>query len=102
VTVLINNAGIVTGRPLLESPDHLIELTMKVNAMAHFWTIKAFLPAMIARQHGHIVSIASSAGHAGVPGLGDYCASKYAAVGFNESLRLQLRKDGVKGVHTTS
>ena len=36
--------------------------TMNVNAMAHFWTCKAFLPSMIQRDHGHIVSIASLAG----------------------------------------
>lgn len=44
VSILINNAGIVTGKSLLDAPDGLMELTMKVNAMAHFWTLKAFLP----------------------------------------------------------
>jgi len=55
VAVLVNNAGIVTGKSLLDAPDHMMELTMKVNAMAHFWTIKAFLPGefVLERQRSH-------------------------------------------------
>ena len=56
---------------------------------------------MIERNHGHIVNIASSAGLAGVTGLADYCASKFAAVGFDESLRCELHAQGKAGVHTT-
>lgn len=37
VTMLVNNAGIVTGKKFLDSPDSLIEKTMEVNSMAHFW-----------------------------------------------------------------
>ena len=37
MTILINNAGIVTGKKFLESPDALIEKTVQVNSMAHFW-----------------------------------------------------------------
>ena len=49
---------------------------MAVNSTAHFWTVKACLPAMMEADHGHIVTIASSAGLCGTPGLADYCASK--------------------------
>ncbi|XP_055870969.1 protein dhs-3-like isoform X2 [Biomphalaria glabrata] len=87
VDILVNNAGIVTGKKFLECPDVLIEKTMAVNSNAHFWTTKSFLPSMLSRNHGHIVSIASSAGLFGVSGLCDYSASKFAAVGFDESLR---------------
>ncbi|ESO96613.1 hypothetical protein LOTGIDRAFT_180616 [Lottia gigantea] len=101
VDVLVNNAGIVTGRKFLDCPDSLIQKTMEVNSVAHFWTVKAFLPTMIQRNHGHIVTLASSAGLVGVSGLADYCASKYAAVGFDESIRFELEKLGKDGVHTT-
>jgi len=101
VTILINNAGFVSGRLLLDTPDHLIQRTFDVNILAHFWTTKAFLPKMIENNHGHIVTIASMAGHIGVHKLVDYCSSKYAAVGFDESLRVELEKLGVKGVKTT-
>jgi all-trans-retinol dehydrogenase (NAD+) len=55
---------------------------------------------MIGRNSGHIVNIASAAGLIGVRGLADYCASKFAAFGFNESIRMELRR--IKsGVRTT-
>ncbi|XP_015209198.1 epidermal retinol dehydrogenase 2 isoform X2 [Lepisosteus oculatus] len=101
VSILINNAGIVTGKKFIESPDNLIVKTMEVNTMAHFWTYKAFLPAMIASNHGHLVSIASSAGMIGVNGLADYCASKFAAVGFAESVALELEAKKKNGIKTT-
>ena len=93
--------GVVTGKKFNECPDHLMELSMRVNAEAHFWTTQAVLPKMIEKNEGHIVSIASSAGICGVPGLADYCASKHAAVGFDESIRLELRSQGKTGVKTT-
>lgn len=63
--------------------------------------MKAFLPDMMERNHGHIVNIASSAGLVGVTGLADYCASKFAAVGFDESLRFELEYLKKDGIHTT-
>lgn len=66
-----------------------------------FQTVKAFLPKMIQRDHGHIVTIASMAGHTGVSKLVDYCSSKFAAVGFDEALRIELEAQGIKGVKTT-
>ncbi|XP_067108928.1 short chain dehydrogenase/reductase family 16C, member 5a [Osmerus mordax] len=101
VSILINNAGIVTGKKFMDAPDSLIEKTVQVNTMAHFWTYKAFLPAMVANNHGHLVSVASSAGLIGVNGLADYCASKFAAVGFAESVALELLATGKDGVKTT-
>ncbi|XP_055997346.1 epidermal retinol dehydrogenase 2-like [Ostrea edulis] len=101
VDILINNAGIVTGKKFLDCSDHMIQKTFEVNTIAHFWTCKAFLPGMMERNHGHVVNIASSAGLIGVNGLADYCASKFGAVGFDESLRLELSMQGKTGVHTT-
>ena len=56
---------------------------------------------MLERNHGHVVSIASSAGLAGIAGLTDYCSSKFAAVGFNESLQMELSLLKKTGVITT-
>jgi all-trans-retinol dehydrogenase (NAD+) len=92
VSVLINNAGVVSGSPLLETPDEKIVKSMAVNALAPFWTCKAFLPAMLERNSGHIVNIASAAGIIGVTGLADYSASKFAIFGFDESIRMELRR----------
>jgi all-trans-retinol dehydrogenase (NAD+) len=101
IDILVNNAGIVSGHKILACPDALMQKTMDVNVNAHFWTVKSFLPAMISRNRGHIVTIASAAGLSGVNGLVDYCASKYAAVGFDEALRMELSVLGKDGVHTT-
>jgi all-trans-retinol dehydrogenase (NAD+) len=92
VDILINNAGVVTGKTLLEAKPEEIELTFDVNVLALFWTTRAFLPAMLARNSGHVVTIASAAGIVGISKMTDYCASKHAAVGFDESLRLELRR----------
>lgn len=100
VDILVNNAGVVSGRPFLELPDEAIERTFQVNTLALFWTAKAFLPGMIARNSGHVVTIASASGLVGVPRLVDYAASKHAAVGFDESLRMEMR-DTAPGVKTT-
>ncbi|KAF2367037.1 Short-chain dehydrogenase/reductase SDR [Trinorchestia longiramus] len=90
VDILVNNAGIVTGRNFLESPDEHVERTFAVNVLSHFWTAKAFLPAMLDSNSGHVVTVASVAGKIGVNKLIDYCSSKFAAVGFDESLRAEL------------
>ena len=94
VHILINNAGIVSGKTLLENSDKMIQKTLEINTLAHAYTVRAFLPAMLAKNEGHVVTIASAAGLIGVSGLADYCASKYGVVGFDESLRMELKKRG--------
>jgi all-trans-retinol dehydrogenase (NAD+) len=98
--LLINNAGIVSGKSLLEIEDEKVERTFGVNTLSMFWTTKAFLPEMIKRNSGHLVTVASAAGWVGVARLTDYCSSKWAAVGFDESLRVELKKTA-PGVKTT-
>jgi all-trans-retinol dehydrogenase (NAD+) len=100
VDVLINNAGIVNGKSLLDSSDDEIERTFRVNTLALFTATRAFLPGMLERGAGHVVNIASAAGLAGVPRLADYSASKFAVVGFDESLRLELRRQRSEVVTT--
>ena len=98
---LINNAGIISGQSLMETPDKKIELTMAVNIMAHFWTVKAFLPEMMVRNDGHICAIASAAGFFPSARMVDYCTSKFAARGFMDALRIELSALGKSGVKTT-
>jgi len=100
IDVLINNAGVVTGKTLLDATPREIELTFDVNVLALFWMTRAFLPSMLARNSGHVVTIASAAGIVGISKMTDYCASKHAAVGFDESLRLELRRLGSRVMTT--
>jgi len=101
VTILVNNAGIVSGSTILETPDSKIIKTFEVNVLAHFWTIKAFLPDMIKNRSGHVVNIASLAGHAGTNKLVDYCSSKFAAVGLDEAFRVEMAVQGHDYINTT-
>lgn len=94
VDVVINNAGIVTGAKLLEATDAQIERTFEVNTLALYWVTRAFLGGMIERESGAVVTIASAAALVGVSRQTDYSASKFAAFGFTESLRNELRTDG--------
>jgi len=100
VDVLVQCAGVVSGKPFLELPDEQIERTFAVNTLSLFWGCKAFLPGMVARNRGHIVTLASASGYIGVAKLSDYASSKWAAIGFDESLRVELRKTA-PGVGTT-
>ena len=104
VTILINNAGIVPAKSFLdpESSDEMRIRTMEINAMSLMWTFKAFLPSMIANKHGHLVTMGSSAGLVGVRGLSEYCASKFACIGFHESIQTELHVMGLSDqIHTT-
>jgi all-trans-retinol dehydrogenase (NAD+) len=100
VDVLVNNAGVVSGKTVLEESDEEIQRTFDINTLALFWTTRAFLPAMIERDSGHVVTIASAAGLVGTARLVDYCASKHAAVGFDEALRLELKRRNSKVLTT--
>ncbi len=101
VDILINNAGIVSGKPLLELTDEAIERTFDINTLALFRTTRCFLPGMIRKGSGHIVTVASAGGLIGVPKMTDYSASKFAAIGFDESLRFELKRLGHRGIRTT-
>ncbi|XP_063072577.1 retinol dehydrogenase 10 [Engraulis encrasicolus] len=104
VTILVNNAGVVGGKQVMnrDVSDDVVERTLKVNCHGHFWTVKAFLPQMKANNHGHIVTVASVLGLFATAFVEDYCASKFAAVGFHESLTHELlTEDDWDGVKTT-
>ena len=97
VDLLVNNAGVTSGgKWITDLTDEEITKCVDVNLLAHFWTVRAFLPSMIKRDAGHVVTISSVAGIMGVAGLSDYCASKFGAFGLTESLRFELAKIGSK------
>ncbi|HMG43898.1 MAG TPA: SDR family oxidoreductase [Acidimicrobiales bacterium] len=101
VDIVVNNAGVISGARLVDLRPEQIERTFAVNVLALYWVTQAFLPAMLRRDEGHVVTMASAAGLVGVARQTDYSASKHAAVGFMESLRAELRRDGA-AVSTTT
>ncbi|XP_060080504.1 short-chain dehydrogenase/reductase 3-like [Ylistrum balloti] len=92
VSILVNNAGIVSGRKIVESVDEELEATYAVNTLAHIWTIKAFLPDMIDRQRGHIVTLSSVLSMMSMAGLSDYCSSKFSSAGLLDSLYWEVEE----------
>lgn len=104
VDVLVNNAGVACGggAGLLEVRDDEIERALRTNTLAHFWTARAFLPGMVARGRGHVVTVASVAGFQGVAYLAPYAVSKFGAWGFADCLRHEVRATGCRGVRTSA
>lgn len=94
--VLVNNAGVITKKPLLRlTPDEWQEM-IDVNLSALFHVTRQLLPGMIDRRRGHIINIASIAGRSAFPSGTGYVATKHAVLGFSESLMLEVRDAGVK------
>uniref|UniRef100_A0ACB8E9F8 Uncharacterized protein n=1 Tax=Sphaerodactylus townsendi TaxID=933632 RepID=A0ACB8E9F8_9SAUR len=101
VSILMNNAGVITTTDLLSTEDHDIEKIFEVNILAHYWTSKAFLPAMMENSHGHIITVASAVGHIVAPFIVPYCSSKFAAVGLHRALTMELSALKKNGVQTS-
>jgi NAD(P)-dependent dehydrogenase (short-subunit alcohol dehydrogenase family) len=94
--VVCNNAGVGVFGSLAEATHKDWQWVMNVNLWGVIHGIEVFLPRLIAQgQGGHIVNTASMAGLAGMPGLGVYCASKFAVVGLTESLHRELSGSGI-------
>jgi len=101
-TIIVNNAGVVQGKLLIDLSPEDIQQTFSVNTLAHFWTLKAFLPAMIKEKTGHIINVSSVIGMVGVAQMTDYCASKAALISLHESLRYELdHKYNTPSIRTT-
>ncbi|ESK95152.1 retinal short-chain dehydrogenase reductase [Moniliophthora roreri MCA 2997] len=101
-TVLVNNAGVVQGKLITDLTAADVQQTFGVNTLSHYYTLKAFLPEMIKKNSGHVVTVSSTMSHTGVAHLTDYCASKAALNIMHEALRYELDKiHKAPGVRTT-
>lgn len=96
VDILINNAGVGIYGNLENQTAEDLELVMRTNFLGTAYCTKAFLGSMLKRRSGHIVNVASVAGSFGVAGMACYSASKYAILGFSESLYHELHGTGVE------
>ncbi|XP_033726839.1 17-beta-hydroxysteroid dehydrogenase 13-like [Pecten maximus] len=94
VDILVNNAGILYGGEMLKMKEEHIRRTFEVNTLSHFWTTREFLPAMISKKKGHIVTISSMSAKSGTALLVDYSSSKYAAYGYAEAMEEEMDRLG--------
>jgi NAD(P)-dependent dehydrogenase (short-subunit alcohol dehydrogenase family) len=96
IDALINNAGVIQMGPL----EHMTTEDFEEAMAAHFWgplyLTQACVPAMKRRGFGRIVNITSIGGRVAVPHLAPYCASKFALVGFSDSIRTELARYGIR------
>ncbi|CAG7826645.1 unnamed protein product [Allacma fusca] len=102
VTVIINNAGVLhkTSSFLNLTPTD-IERTFNVNTISQCWILREFLPNMVERNSGHVITICSTTGHMGVANFSLYSASKCAQRGLIESISLEMESKNVHINFTT-
>jgi all-trans-retinol dehydrogenase (NAD+) len=102
VDILINNAGVVFSSYFWEHTNDQIEKTMRINSEAMMYICRAFLPGMMVKREGRIVNMASAAGLLSNPRMSVYCASKWAVIGWSDSLRLELEQQGYDNICVTT
>ena len=96
IDTLINNAGVLIGKPFEELTLEDWDTTMSTNVRSLFLVTRAVLPGMRQRRRGSVVNVASLAGRNGFAGGTAYTASKHAVLGFSRSLMLEARKDNIR------
>lgn len=101
VDVLINNAGIVVGKYFNDHSTTDIAKTMEINTIGPMYVTKEFLEDMLDQNVGHICNIASSGGLISNPKMSVYAASKWALIGWSDSLRLEMKQKN-KAINITT
>lgn len=101
VDIVVNNAATNCFHPLVGHDEALWRRVIEVNLIAPFLTSQVFLPGMLSRGYGRIVSIASTNAHVGSAGYTAYCASKHGLLGLTRALALEVAGTGVT-VNTVS
>ena len=101
IDVLVNNAGVVFGGPLTKTPLERHLRTYEVNVSGLVAMTHTFLDDLVARPEAHLVHIASASGLIGLPYGSTYASSKWAVIGFGESVRAELNLEGHTHVHHT-
>lgn len=102
IDIIINCAGIITSNKTFDqmSTDEIIR-TMNINTIAPMLVAHAALPDMLRRNRGHICTIASAGGMLSNPKMSVYAASKWGAIGWSDSVRIELQ-DSKSNVHITT
>jgi len=93
--LLVNNAGVGAIRDFDQSSPDALRQVMEVNFFSAVELIRAAEPLLQVGRQALIVNLASILGHRGIPHYTEYCASKFALVGFSEALRAELARQGI-------
>ena len=95
IDVLINNAGVSQRAYARDLPFESDKFIINVDLLGTIALTKAFLPSMLARRSGHIVTISSLMGKFGTPLRSSYAAAKHGLHGFFDSLRAEIYQDNI-------
>jgi 3-oxoacyl-[acyl-carrier protein] reductase len=97
VDVLVNNAGIATGTPFLETTEEEFDRVFAVNYTGAFHCCREVVPGMVARGYGRIVNVSSVAGKRGGGFFGrtTYSSAKAGVIGFTKALARELAPHGI-------
>lgn len=90
-SILVNNAGIGNAYTILEIPQDSLRKLIDINLVSHWSTVQEFLPDMIAKKKGHVMSVASLASFVALAGAVDYSCTKAALLAFHEGLTQELK-----------
>jgi meso-butanediol dehydrogenase/(S,S)-butanediol dehydrogenase/diacetyl reductase len=90
IDVLVNNAGVIKVAPVAMMEESIWDLIFDVNVKGTFLCAKAVAPHMMEKRRGRIINLASMAGKTGAGGVSAYCASKFAVIGFTQSLAHEM------------
>ena len=90
IDVLINNAGIVYVKKLIDTSEEEWDETIEINLKGAFLCTKAVLPFMMKRRFGVIINVSSGAGQTGFPYISAYCASKFGMIGLTQSAAAEM------------
>ena len=102
IDILINCAGIITSNKTFDQQtESEIIRTLNINTIAPMFVTRAMLPDMLRRNHGHICTIASAGGMLSNPKMSVYAASKWGAIGWSDSVRIELQEMN-SNVHVTT
>lgn len=93
--LLVNNAGAGAMGPFVEATEERLRRVFEINFFSATELTRLALPHLFRGKNPQIVNVASVLGRRAMPGCSEYCASKFAMVGWSEGLRAELAKDGV-------
>lgn len=102
IDILINNAGVVFGGEFEMQPLEKHLLTYNINVDGVIAMTHLFFGDLKLSKDANIVNIASASGYIGLPFGTTYASSKWAVIGFSESLRLELIERGIRNIHVTT
>ncbi|KAF2812337.1 NAD(P)-binding protein [Mytilinidion resinicola] len=90
-SILINNAGVGIASNILDATPEGLRKIFDINLISQWYTVQEFLPDMLAKKKGHIMTTASMAAFVGIAGTANYCCTKAGLLAFYESLNQELK-----------